>query len=1251
MCCMHGKIELPPPPPVPEILQDLLFKGDDKSKNFKENIRAYTSMFGFTSMGGKVDTSINKGRGPPIFRLLGQNFHRIGSLLPSDDSRPKYQQLYIVDTKNEIANRITAFSEKRTAPTAKSKILREDIVEDIKTMLDQCNNPYVKILRTARERFGDSLESMNVKVRLISKRKTDPNTYNMPTCSEVAALLVGDFDETFKARDIVVETKSKKLMRISELHPAYLPLQYPTVFPYGEDGYHIDLHLKRTTTMSENPRFRVSMKEFFAYKIMQRGNQFNVLHYTGKLYQQFLVDAFTMMEAERIGFLKLNQKTLRADSYSNVSAFASTGNKDSSMCGARIVLPSTFVGGPRYMREKYMDAMAVCSHFGYPDLFITFTCNPKWPEITRYLSKHNLQSEDRPDILRGSKLPTTDDIDKVISAEIPDQSSNPVLYDIVKDLMVHGPCGIENPSSPCMAKGKCTKQFLKAYCTDTHINKDGYPVYRRRDDGRSMEKSGIEIDNRFIIPYNPHLLLKYQAHINVEWCNQSRAIKYLFKYINKGNDRLTAKLIRESSNEEPESSENPSEKKVDEIKRFLDCRYISPCEAVWRILRFELHYSSTSIQRLSIHLEGEHGLTYDSEDDLDEVLAKEGNQTSQFLEYMKMCSQNSDAKKLTFIEFPKFFTWNKKSARFYLRILVNKIPGATSYKDLRTVDGITYAANKEACYALGLLDDDKQYIEAINEASEWGTGFYLRQVFAYLLVSESLSELKHVWLETWHLLADGILHMQHAILQRPGHEMSDDQLKNQTLLEIEKHLRSNGSTLENFTTMPFPTNSNIPSMVNRLINDELCYDVHANATENQRLVSSLTSEQRIVYNNIVNAVVTNSGGVFFVNGFGGTGKTFLWKALSTYIRSMGEIVLNVASSGMAALLLDGGRTAHSRFSIPIQVNEISSCNFTTNSELAQLLLKAKLIIWDEAPMLHKHCFEAVDRSLKSVLRAAKSPNYNRPFGGKAIVFGGDFRQVLPVIPKGNREQIVQASLTSFVLWRSCKVLSLTKNMRLTVDSDPAETESIKEFSEWILKLGDGKLSEPNDGEAVIDIPDDMLLMDSLDPIMSITNATYLSLKEHLEDESYFRDRAILCPTNDVVDEVNNHIMDLLPGEVQIYYSQDKFCESEKSNARDGDVTVEFLNSIKCAGVPNHVPKLKKGVPVMLLRNIDQKCGLVNGTRLQVTQLGTHIIEAKVITGNNVGNKVYLPRMMLTPTMLDCLSSFKGDNFRFPHALE
>lgn len=257
-------------------------------------------------------------------------------------------------------------------------------------MLDRIN-PYTKILRVARDRFEESGTTCDVKLQLISKRPTDSNTYNLPTTSEVAALYHGEFDDNFQPRDIVVETKERVLKRISEFHPAYLPLQYPLLFPYGEDGYHIDFQLKKITT-SENPRIRVSMREFIAYRIMEYENETTTLMYSGKLFQQFLVDAYTMIEPERIGFLKLNQKTLRTDKYVNVSAFADKGNTDSSQCGGPIVLPSTFTGGERYKQEKYKDAMAICQHFGYPQYFITFTCNPKWREVTIFLKARSLHS-------------------------------------------------------------------------------------------------------------------------------------------------------------------------------------------------------------------------------------------------------------------------------------------------------------------------------------------------------------------------------------------------------------------------------------------------------------------------------------------------------------------------------------------------------------------------------------------------------------------------------------------------------------------------------------------------------------------------------------------------------------------------------------------------------------------------------------------------------------------------------------------
>lgn len=153
--------------------------------------------------------------------------------------------------------------------------------------------------------------------------------------------------------------------------------------------------------------------------------------------------------------------------------------------------------------------------------------------------------------------------------------------------------------------------------------------------------------------------------------------------------------------------------------------------------------------------------------------------------------------------------------------------------------------------------------------------------------------------------------------------------------------------------------------------------------------------------------------MFFVDGPGGTGKTFLYNTLLTYVRSQpAKIAIAVASSGIAALLLNGGQTAHSRFGIPISLHARSICTIPVQSQEAVVIRQSELIIWDEAPMCHCHAIEAVDRRLRDIMGVQDRRLEQIPFGGKTILFGGDFRQTLPVIQHGSRGQIVDAYLKS-----------------------------------------------------------------------------------------------------------------------------------------------------------------------------------------------------------------------------------------------
>jgi len=210
----------------------------------------------------------------------------------------------------------------------------------------------------------------------------------------------------------------------------------------------------------------------------------------------------------------------------------------------------------------------------------------------------------------------------------------------VTNFMMHGPCGSVRKSSPCMQNGRCSKHFPKRFISSTSIDEERYPVYRRRDDGRSTKRSGIDLDNRYVVPHNRFLLLKYGAHINVEWCNQSRSIKCLFKYVNKGHDRVTTAFC--------DSANSSDSRGVDEINMYCDCRYISPCEAAWRIFKFPIHHREPSVERLSFHLPDNQNIIFSDDDPIDVVINKPTIKESKFLSWFEANKEFPEARDLTY---------------------------------------------------------------------------------------------------------------------------------------------------------------------------------------------------------------------------------------------------------------------------------------------------------------------------------------------------------------------------------------------------------------------------------------------------------------------------------------------------------------------------------------------------------------------------------------------------------------------------
>jgi len=201
--------------------------------------------------------------------------------------------------------------------------------------------------------------------------------------------------------------------------------------------------------------------------------------------------------------------------------------------------------------------------------------------------------------------------------------------------------------------------------------------------------------------------------------------------------------------------------------------------------------------------------------------------------------------------------------------------------------------------------------------------------------------------------------------------------------------------------MPRSNAVDMPTFTNMLIVDELNYNKDELEKTHVDMSLMLTDEQRCVLDKIMEFVGYEDGGFFFLYGYGGTGKTFIWKILSTAFRLKELIVLNAASCNIVALILPGGRTAHSTLTVPIEINEASSPTMEKDSPRADLVRAAKLIILDEAPMMHRWCFEAVDRSMRDIMSKNDPLNEFRPFGGMTVVLGRDFRQIFACCPKRN----------------------------------------------------------------------------------------------------------------------------------------------------------------------------------------------------------------------------------------------------------
>ena len=1015
---------------------------------------------------------------------------------------------------------------------------------------------------------------------------------------------------------------------------------------------------------------------------MVRKNNFNFLHHCKDLFQQYLVDQFVKVETERLFWIRTHQSELRAQSYAHLKD-ALSSDTNLAYVGKRCILPSTFTGGPRYMHEKAQDAMAYVRKYGRPDLFITFTCNSKWPEIINHLLP-NQHAKDRPDIVarvfhqkirkfsallskgklfgkilakvhtiewqkRGlphchsllwlEKKITPDMIDDVVSAQIPDPELDPKLFEIVKSTMVHGPCGKLNPKCSCMNNNSvCSKRFPRQFVFETQTGHDGYPLYKRL----SKEQGGHEftlvtrshtflIDNRWIVPYNPVLLRIFNAHINVEIANSIKAIKYVCKYVYKGSDLASYRLAKENKDS------------GDEVTSYEVGRYISSHEASWRLFSFNIHDHFPPVEHLNVHLENGERVLFKPTSDPETLLEKKETKLTGFFE---LCKSDPYAKTLMYTDIPTFYIWNsglRKWKRrkmgiqsfpgvykaptvarmytvhpnqhecFFLRMLLTRVRGPTSFESLRTVRSEIHATFREACIALGLLENDDIWINTLENASQCDSPHILRTLFVVILVHCYPSDALCLWRKFANSLSEDITHK----LRKQFRDINAEHIaKQQTLTIIGEKLKMIcGKSLSDFK-LPVP---NTQSPVNHALARELCYDNMELSEYIAESTSKLNHGQRAVYETVMESVNNNKANMFFIDAPGGTGKTFVLQLLLAKIRATNHVALAVASSGIAATMLTGGRTAHSTFKLPLNVHpsEVGTCGITLESDMAEVLRRSKIIIWDEVTMSHRSSLEAVDLLLRDVTKS------NCFMGGKTVVFSGDFRQTLPVIQKGTKADQLRACVKTSLLWNNVIELQLEENMRCK-----AYGEKALNFAKQLLLLGEGSYGETDLTAFSTVVQDESQLQECVFPDLHV----------NYKNISWLTERCILAATNNQVQNINAKLASLIPGESCAFLSIDTTLTEEDAV----QYPTEFLNSLSPNGIPPHILILKIGLPVMILRNLDPP-NLCNGTRCVVKTVMQNVIEVTPITGPACGKNFFIPRIPLIPTDLP----FRFKRLQFP----
>ena len=1103
-CCNNGtvKIELPPPNPL---LKALHTGKHPKSKHFKKNIRQYNNSLAMASMGGLGDKLIPKEKGfQPTVKFQGRIYHALGDLIKGEEEQARYAQLFTFDgtMEEEAEARMKTQGENSNLFKALMIELQEMLkkvnpyVKDIKTICDIPDDQIkdVKlVLRQDKAKRGhkgqfnlpstnevaiislnDALDFFDVKVflkdggvKFISEKSPHADPLHF-----VLLFPEGSHGWT----EGLLQTNGQKLTL--QLFYKYL-LQCR-----DEDENHFNTILRSGRLMQEyacsafykieRDRLNYVEKDAFQKNRVKVASRQNIIDAMKANEDTGVIDngigKHIVLPASHVGSPRWYQKRFndamcvvreygKPDYFITFTAFGKWEENiralhDFGTTEDTVDRPDVTNRHFKQKLDKLHDDIWKENCFGRA----TAMCYTiEWQK--RGLPHCHMMVWVRPE----DKPKTAADYDGITVAEIPNPEKFPVLHELVTKLQIHGPCQpFVNKGPACLdEKGKCTKEYPKPLRKESYHAEESYPVYRRRHtkDGGFTAKvqckylktifgfanTEVTVDNSVVVPYNPMLLYRYRSHINVEIVASISGLKYLFKYIHKGSDRVVIEA-------------KTGQKVKNEVDNYINGRYLSGTEADWNIRGFGISHIYPPVETLTYHLPGEQQVIFDLKSDLEKKVEKSAK--TMLTEFFRLNATDEYANQFLYTEILKYYRWDDSSKkfvkrknrlsrdpdstvmsdmigrlafvplnnftkeRFYLRMLLHNVRGPTCFDDLKMVDGILCETFHEACVKRGLVEGDKHIEDSLEEAFKIRFGSTFRHFFVTIIVYGNAENPKKLYEDFKEKLCEDLTKKKYGL------EEPTDFIINECLLELQAMFADQGKDMVKDFKLPQPKAMKETDKIPKEILEETNYDQEKLKDDARKSYIFMNDDQKAVFDAVIDSVNRQVGRLFAIDAPGGTGKTFVLHALLAKVRSEGKIALAMATTGIASTLLPNGRTIHTKLKLPIKLHDKSEIPYQDNSTFCQLMQRTKLMIIDEVTMGNKNWFHCVDRTLRKIR------NCDEPFGGITVVFSGDFRQCLPIVHKGGKADILDACLKNSYLWLKTTVFNLKTNMRLKQGTNP-----------------------------------------------------------------------------------------------------------------------------------------------------------------------------------------------------------------------